>query len=698
VVLFTSYSGALGGAERLLIDWATALELEACLACPDGALADAARARGLRVISLHGHSLDLRASPRDRLLSVSRLARHARELRRLVRTLDPELVVAWGMRSGLACLLGPAWSGRLGSSSGRPAIVFHHNDLLPGPVIARLVRSAAARAELVTVPSQAVAEDLDPAGRLGDRLEIVHPGVDLDRFEPASPPAQPPEVVVLGALVPWKRVDLALDACALARRHHPELRLRLVGGPLDNAEDRVIDALRARAAQPDLAGAVEFAGQVPDSAPELARATCLLHCAEREPFGIAVLEALAAGRPAVVPASAGPAEIVDDSCALLYPPGDAVAAGAALTRLLSDPELAARMGAAGRSRAREQFDETDSRRRWAEAVTRVLAAGAEVTARARPSGAASRPAQAAVEIVTVTHNSASVIGGLLASVERHLPGVSVVVVDSASSDETVAIARRFGSARVVALDQNVGFGRACNRGLAEIRAPVTALLNPDVELLDDSLLLLCEEAARRERDERLLAPLVLSDDGSRQDSVHPAPGSPAELGRALLPFTHLPLALAAPLAPWRAHAPRRVGWAVGCALVGRTETLGRLGPFDERIFLYGEDLDLGLRAAEAGIETWFWPSARVLHHGAHATRAAFDGEPFELLASGRRDVVERRLGRRRGAVDDAAQALTFGTRIVAKAALGRPAARERHQLAALRAARGSARVDRRTPR
>jgi glycosyltransferase involved in cell wall biosynthesis/GT2 family glycosyltransferase len=674
VVLFTSYSGALGGAERLLIGWATALELEVCLACPDGPLADAARARGLRVLPLRRRGLDLRASLTDRVLSASRLAGHAHELRRLVVTLDPELVVAWGMRSALACLLGPAWSGRLGSASGRPAVAFHHNDFLPGRTIGRLVRIAAARADIVTVPSRAVARDLDPAGRLADRLEVVHPGVDVERFDATSPPAQPPEVVMLGALVAWKRADLALDACALARRRHPELRLRLVGAPLDDAADRVTAALRARAAEPDLAGAVEFVGEVGDPAPELARAACLLHCAEREPFGIAVLEALAAGRPVVVPASSGPAEIVDDSCAFVYPPGDAAAAAAALTRLLSDPELAGRMGAAGRLRARERFDETEARWRWARAIARVRVAGS-VTA---PAG---------LQIVTVTHNSGSVIGGLLGSVERHLPGVSVVVVDCASSDQTVAIAGRSRAARVVALEQNVGFGQACNRGIAVVGEPVTALLNPDVELLDDSLLSLGAAALRRGRDEQLLAPLVLSGDGSRQDSVHPVPGSPAELVRAILPFTRLPAGVAAPLAPWQARAPRRVGWAVGCALVARTETLRRLGPFDERIFLYGEDLELGLRAADAGIETWFWPSARVLHHGAHASRAAFDGEPFELLARGRREVVAGRLGPRRAAVDDATQALTFASRIVAKRALGHSAARERRQLAALLDAR-----------
>ncbi len=673
MVLLTSYSGALGGAERLVIEWAGALDEDVCLACPEGGLAALARERGLRVVPVRERSLDLRASPRDRALSAWRLRAHARELRTLVDSLDPELLVAWGMRSAIAWLLLARTSG-----DGRPRVVFHHNDFLPGPAIGRLVRAAAARAELVTVPSQALADDLDPSGTLRGRVVVVHPGVDAGRFDSQAPPVQPPEVVVVGALVPWKRPDLALEVGALARRRVPQLRLRFIGAPLDGAADRVSGALRARADERDLAGAVEFVADVADVAPELARASCLLHCAEREPFGIAVLEAMAAGRPAVVPSAAGPAEIVEDSCAIQYPPGDADAAADAVVRLLSDGELAARMGGAGRARARERFDATDSRARWAEAVGRV---------RAGAAGARGPSAGPSFEIVTVTHNSAEVIGGLLASVERHLAGVRVLVIDCASSDDTVATARRSPVARVVALDENVGFGRASNRGLAEVEAAVTALLNPDAELLDDSLLALADEALRRDAPERLLAPLVVGGDGMRQDTVHPAPGSAAELAGALLPFTRLPTWAAAPMAPWRASSPRRVGWAVGCALVAQTETLRSLGPFDERIFLYGEDLELGLRAGDAGIETWFWPAARVLHHGAHATSAAFGEEPVELLARARRRALALRRGRGVLAVDDAAQALTFGSRIIGKRALGRGAVRERRQLAALREAR-----------
>ncbi|MGH2895248.1 MAG: hypothetical protein ACRDPM_18550, partial [Solirubrobacteraceae bacterium] len=85
-----------------------------------------------------------------------------------------------------------------------------------------------------------------------------------------------------------------------------------------------------------------------------------------------------------------------------------------------------------------------------------------------------------------------------------------------------------------------------------------------------------------------------------------------------------------------------------------------------------------------GVPTWFWPTARVCHHRAHASTVAFGGEPFARLAAARHDVVRRRLGRRRSAIDDALQVLTFASRIVVKALLRRPAARERAQLRALR--------------
>src|SRR5205814_8810077 len=133
-----------------------------------------------------------------------------------------------------------------------------------------------------------------------------------------------------------------------------------------------------------------------------------------------------------------------------------------------------------------------------------------------------------------------------------------------------------------------------------------------------------------------------------------------------------------------------VGWAVACCLTARTETLRRLGPFDERIFLYGEDLELGLRARDLEVETWFVPTARVLHRRAHSSQEAFRGEPFEMLAARRRQVIAERRGRRRARLDDALQLVTFANRVALKSLAGRGSGRERDQIRALLRARREA--------
>jgi GT2 family glycosyltransferase/glycosyltransferase involved in cell wall biosynthesis len=664
-VLMVSYSGVLGGAERSLIGFAGGLDGTVWLACPEGAAARAARAQGFQVARLRERQLALRGSAGTAIRAAAALAGHVREVREIVSDLDPDVVIVSGMR--------PTLAGLLGAVGHRPWLAVHH-DFLPGPLLAALVRAAARRCAAIVVTSHALAADLDPAGRLGRRLAVIHPGVEATRFPALAAADSPFEVLVLGAIVDWKRIDVALEACAIARRARPELRLRVLGAPLGADGERLLAALRQRATAPDLAGAVELNGLAGDPVAALRRAACLLHCAPREPFGMAVLEALAAGRPAVVPDSAGPAEIVGSDCGLLYPPGDAAAAAAALVSVASDPARAAVLGANGRRRAFCAFAADASRQAFA-----------GVVASAPPSPRATHVATAEqLAIVTVTHNSSVELERLLRSVEQHLAGTQVIVADCASEDDSLAVATRFGCAAPYPIGENVGFGRGCNAGMAQVSAPVTALLNPDVELVDDSLLrLVARLQLGRPSPERLLAPLVLNPDGSRQDTAHPLPCSAAEVLRALIPPAALPGRAGAMLAPWRARAPRRTGWAVGCALLGETATLRALGPFDARIFMYGEDLDLGLRATAAGIETWFCPDARVVHTGAHSTDAAFGGEPYSMLAQARHDVVRRRLGRGHALFDDAAQALTFSSRLALKRLAGRAAAREREQFRAL---------------
>src|SRR5437762_2250490 len=119
LVLFVSYSGTIGGAERLLVDFATGLHGEVCVACPEGALAQAARTAGLRVFVVRRRSLRRRGGLGARTSAAIALLAHALEARALARNLTPDVVIAWGMRTAIASLLFRRRS---------TPLAFQHND------------------------------------------------------------------------------------------------------------------------------------------------------------------------------------------------------------------------------------------------------------------------------------------------------------------------------------------------------------------------------------------------------------------------------------------------------------------------------------------------------------------------------------------------------------------------------------------
>ena len=286
-------------------------------------------------------------------------------------------------------------------------------------------------------------------------------------------------------------------------------------------------------------------------------------------------------------------------------------------------------------------------------------------------------------VVVVLHDSAAELAVLLRSIDARLrERPQVVAVDTGSLDGGSAHASDWG-AELVEARHNPGFGAASNAGVARARHDVCVLLNPDCELLDDSLAGLARLA--REHRGALHAPRLLDGDGSLQRSAHPLPGTVGALAGALLHGPLLPAGLRDRLEPYRTARARTVGWVTAACLAGDTAALRRLGPFDPSAHLFGEDLDLCLRARAAGMPTILHPRLRVRHTGGHATRRA--GEPFDVLARRRREVVRAERGRRALALDDAAQALTFASRAAGHALLGGDATRPWRQLRALVRAR-----------
>ena len=169
-------------------------------------------------------------------------------------------------------------------------------------------------------------------------------------------PADAVVVVQASRLEPWKGHALLLEALA-GLGDAPSWICWVAGGPQRPAEAQYLEQLRQDAARRGIAGRVRFLGQRSD-VPELLAAADV-HCqpnTEPEPFGIAFVEALYAGLPVVTTAIGGALEIVDESCGVLTPPGDAAALAASLRRLLTDEVTRRRLGDAGRERARALCD------------------------------------------------------------------------------------------------------------------------------------------------------------------------------------------------------------------------------------------------------------------------------------------------------------------------------------------------------
>jgi GT2 family glycosyltransferase len=282
-------------------------------------------------------------------------------------------------------------------------------------------------------------------------------------------------------------------------------------------------------------------------------------------------------------------------------------------------------------------------------------------------------------VVIVLHNSAPELAALLLSIDAHLAArPQVICADSGSTDDGASVAREWG-AEVLVMDGNPGYGAANNAALDLVRADTTVLVNPDCRLIDDGLSQLAQAGSERRA---LLAPRLLNDDGTLQDSAHPLPGGYDGYLAALTAPRLLPAKLRDRLQPFRSQTKTEVGWAIGACLAARTSLLRQLGPFNADDFLFAEDLELCLRARALGIPTIFEPSVALVHSGAHTSRAESEQERFNLQARRRREVILQQLGEGALRRDDRTQALTFS----ARAALGRDAARNKMLLAALRGA------------
>lgn len=184
-------------------------------------------------------------------------------------------------------------------------------------------------------------------------------------------------------------------------------------------------------------------------------------------------------------------------------------------------------------------------------------------------------------LVTVGYNSAAVLGTHIESLLRTSSGglPRWIVVDNASSDNSAELLARYqGTVELLQSPENVGFGAACNMGIAAASTPYVLVLNPDTELSESAL-------------QALLAEL-------KQQGA-------AIAGPSLSPDTE--------------NVVESVDWLVGAALLMDRQLMDEVGYFDERFFLYEEDVDLCKRANDHGLKVIRCKGVSIPHVGGGST-------------------------------------------------------------------------------
>lgn len=288
--------------------------------------------------------------PQERKLEISRLnyPKNVASIAKFARANGIEIIHAHAAKDyHLAAL-----AVRLASPS---KLVLTRHVLFPLKNINKPLLSSVAR---VIAVSQAVAESLrqnaviEPA-----KITVVPNGIDIDRFERASVAASDSRIVIgtVGHLAPIKGHDVFLRAAALIAENRKDVQFVVVGE--DKSPGMVHrKSLESLVAELGLSEIVTVPGWRDDMPAVLKSLTLFVSAARSEPFGLAIVEAMAAGLPVVAAASEGALEILEDGhSGKLVPVGDHEAMAQAINTLLDDPLERARLARNAQLAARERF-------------------------------------------------------------------------------------------------------------------------------------------------------------------------------------------------------------------------------------------------------------------------------------------------------------------------------------------------------
>lgn len=231
-----------------------------------------------------------------------------------------------------------------------------------------------------------------------------------------------------------------------------------------------------------------------------------------------------------------------------------------------------------------------------------------------------------LSIIIVNYNVKYFLEQCLFSIEKAIAGIDaeVIVVDNNSLDDSIAyLLDRFNRVRFIKNDANYGFAKACNLGLSASTGEFVLFLNPDT-IVPENALSKCLHFFYKTSDAGALGVRMLDGSGrflkeSKRSFPSPATSLYKLFGLSRL-FPRSKLFSKYHLGDLDEHQLHKVDVLAGAFIMVKREILQKVGTFDEKFFMYGEDVDLSYRIQKAGYSNYFFPDVEIIHFKGESTK------------------------------------------------------------------------------
>jgi GT2 family glycosyltransferase len=243
-----------------------------------------------------------------------------------------------------------------------------------------------------------------------------------------------------------------------------------------------------------------------------------------------------------------------------------------------------------------------------------------------------------IDVVIINWNSGNLlhacIDSLLSNDQSNLIA-KIIIVDNFSNDDSQAQIPNDHRIKLIQNNENLGFSRACNQGFLMSDADYILLLNPDAEVLENSLASAVDFMHAHYNVDILGVQLLDERNGKVQTSCARFPKPYRFLSHSLGLSKLFPSVFHPPtlMTDWNHQESRYVDQVMGAFMFIRRNTFVRIGYFDERFFVYYEELDFSLRLHQSGGKSYFNADIQALHKGGGTTASVVDFRLYLSLQS-----------------------------------------------------------------